>query len=290
MSEKRRCDLHMHTVHSDGTLTSTELVELAKRQGLSCIALTDHDTLSGVEEAQATGSRVGVEVIAGVEISAVCDPGTMHILGYFIDPKSKQLQEKLEEIQEARRQRNPMIIEKLRAIGIDITLKEVEAESGGDQVGRPHFARVLVQKGYVKNFEEAFEKYLTKGAPGYVDKRKLSSRDSIEMIEEAGGIASLAHPKTLKLNLTPAEFEKTLEQLKSEGLKGLEVYSSCQNKEEAASFKKLADRLGFFVTGGSDFHGANKPDISLGWMGDGAFIPYDTIDGMKKLLLDRKVK
>lgn len=287
---KRRCDLHMHTVHSDGTLTSTELVELAKRQGLSCIALTDHDTLSGVEEAQAAGGRVGVEVIAGVEISAVCDPGTMHILGYFIDPKSKQLQEKLEEIQEARRQRNPMIIEKLRAIGIDITLKEVEAESGGDQVGRPHFARVLVQKGYVKNFEEAFEKYLTKGAPGYVDKRKLSSRDSIEMIEEAGGIASLAHPKTLKLNSTPAEFEKTLEQLKSEGLKGLEVYSSCQNKEEAASFKKLADRLGFFVTGGSDFHGANKPDISLGWMGDGAFIPYDTIDGMKKLLLDRKVK
>lgn len=287
---KRRCDLHMHTVHSDGTLTSTELVELAKRQGLSCIALTDHDTLSGVEEAQAAGGRVGVEVIAGVEISAVCDPGTMHILGYFIDPKSKQLQEKLEEIQEARRQRNPMIIEKLRAIGIDITLKEVEAESGGDQVGRPHFARVLVQKGYVKNFEEAFEKYLTKGAPGYVDKRKLSSRDSIEMIEEAGGIASLAHPKTLKLNSTPVEFEKTLEQLKSEGLKGLEVYSSCQNKEEAASFKKLADRLGFFVTGGSDFHGANKPDISLGWMGDGAFIPYDTIDGMKKLLLDRKTK
>ncbi len=290
MSATRRCDLHMHTVHSDGTLTPTQLVELAKKQGLSCIALTDHDTLSGVEEAQAAGSRLGVEVIAGVEISVICESGTMHILGYFIDPKSKQLQENLEEIQEARRQRNPMIIEKLRKLGLDITLAEVEGESGGDQVGRPHFARVLVAKGYVKNFEEAFEKYLTKGAPGYVDKRKLTSRDAIEMIEEAGGIASLAHPKLVKKDAKPGEIDQMLGKLKSEGLKGLEVYSSCQNKEEAALFKKAAEKLGLFITGGSDFHGANKPDVILGGMGEGASIPYETIDEMKKLLLDRKVK
>ena len=288
MAAIRRCDLHMHTVHSDGTLTPTALVELAKKQGLSCIALTDHDTLSGVEEAQNAGSRIGVEVIAGVEISAICEPGTMHILGYFIDPKSKQLQEKLEEIQEARRQRNPMIIEKLQALGIDITLAEVERESGGDQVGRPHFAKVLIQKGHVKNFDEAFDRYLAKGCPAYVDKRKFTSRDSIRMIEEAGGIASLAHPKTLKLN--SKEFEQKLDELKSEGLKGLEVYSSCQNKEESLRFKKTADRLGLFVTGGSDFHGANRPQVQLGWMGDGASIPYDMIDRMKKLLLDRKMK
>ena len=288
MAGIRRCDLHMHTVHSDGTLTPTALIELAKKQGLSCVALTDHDTLSGVEEAQTAGRRVGVEVIAGVEISAICEPGTMHILGYFIDPASKQLQEKLEEIQEARRQRNPMIIEKLRALGIDITLEEVERESGGDQVGRPHFAKVLIQKGRVKNFEEAFDLYLAKGCPAYVDKRKFTSRDSIQMIEEAGGIASLAHPKTLKLE--NKEFEEKLDELKSEGLKGLEVYSSCQSRDEAARFKKTADRLGLFVTGGSDFHGANRPQVQLGWMGDGASIPYDMIDGMKKLLLDRKMK
>lgn len=288
MSNIRRCDLHMHTIHSDGTLTPTALVKLAKKQGLSCIALTDHDTLSGVQEAQNAGSCVGVEVIAGVEISAICEPGTMHILGYFIDPKSRQLQEKLEEIQEARRQRNPMIIEKLRALGIEITLEEVERESGGDQIGRPHFAKVLVQKGHVQNFEEAFDRYLAKGCPAYVDKRKFTSRDSIQMIEEAGGIASLAHPKTLKLDLK--EFEQKLDELKSEGLKGLEVYSSCQNKDEATQFKKTADRLGLFVTGGSDFHGANRPQVPLGWMGDGASIPYDMIDRMKKLLLDRKMK
>jgi len=284
----KHCDLHMHTVHSDGTLTPKELVRLAKQKGLSCIALTDHDTLSGVEEAQDEGNQIGVEVIAGVEISVKFEPGTMHILGYFIDRHSKKLQDGLAEIQEARRKRNPMIIEKLRVLGIDISLEEVERESGGDQVGRPHFARVLVEKGYVKDFEEAFNKYLTKGAPAYVDKRKLTSRGAIEMIEEAGGVASLAHPKLLKLDSMPERFEETLEQLRSEGLKGLEVYSSCQSKTEAARYKKTAERLGLLITGGSDFHGANRPQASLGWMGDEAFIPYGTIDQMKKLLLERK--
>lgn len=286
----KRCDLHMHTIHSDGTFTPRGLVQLAKQNGLSCIALTDHDTLSGVEEAQEEGNRIGIEVIAGVEISVKFEPGTMHILGYFIDRNSKKLQDGLAEIQEARRKRNPMIIEKLRALRINISLGEVERESGGDQVGRPHFARVLVEKGYVKNFEEAFNQYLAKGAPAYVDKRKLTSREAIEMIEDAGGIASLAHPKQLKLDATPKRFEETLEQLRSEGLKGLEVYSSCQSKQEAARYKKTAEQLGLLVTGGSDFHGANRPQASLGWMGDGAMIPYETIDQMKKLLLERKTK
>ncbi len=290
MAGEKRCDLHMHTVHSDGTFTPKELVELAKRKELSCIALTDHDTLSGVQEAQEEGSRAGIEVIAGVEISVKFEPGTMHILGYFIDRNSKKLQEGLSEIQNARRQRNPIIIEKLRALGVKISLEEVERESGGDQVGRPHFARVLVKKKYVKKFEEAFNKYLTKGAPAYVDKRKLTSREAIEMIEEAGGVASLAHPKLLKLDSIPNRFEQTIEQLRSEGLKGLEVYSSCQSKQEAAQYKKTADRLGLLVTGGSDFHGANRPQAPLGWMGDGAFIPYETIDRMKQLLLERKTK
>lgn len=290
MSRQKACDLHMHTIHSDGTFTPGELVGLAKQKGLSCIALTDHDTLSGVEEAQAEGSRMGVEVIAGIEVSVKFEPGTMHILGFFVDRNSKNLQDGLALIQDARRSRNPMIIEKLRALGIDVSLEEVERESGGDQVGRPHFARLLVKKGYVRNFEEAFDKYLAKGAPAYVDKRKLTSREAIEMIEEAGGIAALAHPKQLKLDRTPDQFEHTIEQLTSEGMKGLEVYSSCQSKEEAARYRKTAERLGLLITGGSDFHGANKPNIPLGWMGDGVQIPYETVDRMKKLLPDRKAR
>ncbi len=290
VSSQKRCDLHMHTVHSDGTLTPRQLVQLAKQKGLACIALTDHDTLNGIEEAQAEGNRIGVEVIAGVEISVKFEPGTMHILGFFVDRNSKQLQEGLEEIQEARRTRNPMIIEKLEALGIHTSLEEVERESGGDQVGRPHFARVLVKKGYVKDSEEAFNKYLAKGAPAYVDKRKLTSREAIEMIGEAGGIAALAHPKYLKLDSTPARFEEAIKQLQSEGMKGLEVYSSCQSQEEAACYRKVAEQLGLLITGGSDFHGANRPQVSLGWLGDGAMIPYETIDRMKKLILDRKTK
>lgn len=286
----KRCDLHIHTVHSDGTYTPTELVRLAKRSGLACIALTDHDTLSGIAEAQEEGNRSGVEVISGVEISVKFEPGTMHILGYFVDRNSEQLKRKLEDIQEARRQRNPMIIQKLRALGLEITLEEVERESGGDQVGRPHFARVLVEKGYVKDFEEAFSQYLTKGQPAYVDKRKLSSRDAIEMIEEAGGIASLAHPKQLKLDSKPDEFERVVAELRDQGLKGLEVYSSCQSRAEAAHYRKTAERLGLIVTGGSDFHGANRPQVPLGWLGEGAEILYETIDRMKKMLLDRKLK
>lgn len=286
----KRCDLHMHTLHSDGTLTPKELVQLAKQKGLACIALTDHDTLNGIEEAQAEGNRIGVEVIAGVEISVKFEPGTMHILGYFIDQNSKKLKEGLVSIQEARRARNPKIIEKLRTVGIDISLEEVERESGGDQVGRPHFARVLVEKGYVKDFEEAFDKYLTKGAPAYVDKRKLTSREAIAMIEGAGGIASLAHPKQLKLDLVPKKLEETIGELRAEGLRGLEVYSSCQSKEEAACYRKIAERLGLFITGGSDFHGANRPQAPLGWMGDGAKIGYETIDQMKKWLLGQKIR
>lgn len=181
-----------------------------------------------------------------------------------------------------------MIIEKLRSRGLDITLEEVARESGGDQVGRPHFARVLVKKGVVKDFDEAFTKYLAKGAPAYVDKRKLSSREAISMIEEAGGLASLAHPKYMNLDSDPDRFEETIEQLKAEGMRGLEVYSSCQSKEEATNYREVAERLALVITGGSDFHGANRPQIALGWLGDGVNLSYDTVDQMKKILLDRK--
>jgi len=143
---QKRCDLHLHTTCSDGTLSPSELVRLAKKSSLACIALTDHDTLSGISEAQVEGQRLGVEVISGVEISAKFEPGTLHILGYFVDRDSIRLKKGLEEVQNARRQRNPEIIEKLRAAGVDITLEEVERESGGGQVGRPHFARVLIKK------------------------------------------------------------------------------------------------------------------------------------------------
>jgi 3',5'-nucleoside bisphosphate phosphatase len=287
----RRCDLHMHTVHSDGTVTPTELVRLAKKAKLSCIALTDHDTLSGIEEAQAEGAKLGIEVISGVEVSVIFDPGTLHILGYFVDRNSPKVKSVLGEVQDARKKRNPLIIEKLQSLGLDITLEEVEAESGGGQVGRPHFAAVMIRKGFVKEKQEAFDKYLAKGASAYVDKRTVSSKEAIDMIEEAGGIASVAHPKQLKLDHDPGRFEAEIKRLKDEGIKGIEVYSSCQSKKEAARYLEVAKQLDLIVTGGSDFHGQNKSNVKLGWMGkDGAMIPYETIDTMKQMILARNTR
>ncbi|MBI4388269.1 MAG: PHP domain-containing protein, partial [Candidatus Omnitrophica bacterium] len=196
---RRRIDLHMHTTHSDGTLTPTELVARARSKELSCIALTDHDTVSGIKEAQRAGNEHDVEVIPGVEISVIFEPGTMHILGYFVDIENKDLLKGLESVQEARRHRNPKIIERLNALGFAITLEEVEKVSGGDQIGRPHFAKVMVEKGFVKSHEEAFKKYLGRGCSAYIDKRTVTSKDAIQMIREAGGVASLAHPKQLKV-------------------------------------------------------------------------------------------
>lgn len=290
MIQERRCDFHMHTLHSDGTLTPTELVRLAKERGLSCMALTDHDTVSGIAEAQAEGRKIGVEIIPGIEISVKCDFGTMHILGYFVDPNSKVLLDGLEEVQEARRKRNDIMVEKLNAHGMKLTLDEVKAESGGGQVGRPHFANVLIKKGYVKARQEAFDKYLAKGKPAYVDKRTLDSREAISLINAAGGVAVLAHPKHLKLDHDPIEFERVIKQLKSEGMTGLEVYSSCQSAEESKRYRKVAERLDLVITGGSDFHGGNRPNVPLGWMGDGISMSYETVDRIKKIILDRKMK
>ncbi len=285
----KRCDLHMHSTHSDGTVPPRELVQLAKEAGLACIALTDHDTLDGVREAQEEGRRLGVEVIPGVEISVKFEPGTLHILGYFVDLNSKELAAGLEKVQQARKERNPKIIELLRTSGVEITLEEVERESNGGQIGRPHFARVLIRKGYAKDSKEAFQKYLSKGASAYVDKRNLTSQEALDLINRSGGVASIAHPKQMKLDETPSQLEAEVKRLKTEGMLGIEAYSSCQSREEASVYRALAERLGLLVTGGSDFHGSNKPNIRLGQMGQGAAIPYETVDQMRKIILDRKL-
>ena len=275
-------DLHMHTTHSDGTYLPRDLVKLAKKKGLRCISVTDHDTMSSFEECAEEAKKLGVELIPGIEISADFEPGTLHILGFFLDRNHPKLKATLSEIQKAREERNPQIVKKLNELGISITMKEVEAESGGKQVGRPHFARVLLKKGAVKTMEESFRKYLAKGKPAYVDKRRLSSHEALQRIREAGGIASIAHPKQMRL--VEPELSKEIERLVVEGLGGLEAYNSCQNREEAQLYTRLAKRFNLFVTGGSDFHGANKPDVELGNLGDGAELNYEVIEAMKTSL------
>ncbi|MCS6886462.1 MAG: PHP domain-containing protein [Acidobacteriota bacterium] len=272
-------DLHLHTTASDGSLTPRELVARAARIGVTAIAITDHDTTEGLQEARQYAAYFNLEVVAGVEISAEYE-GTMHILGYFIDPKCETLQNRLEQMRAARKVRNPQIVEKLRSLGLKISLDEVIAVSGNKQVvGRPHFARVMLEKGYVKSIEEAFEKYLKKGAPAYVPKERLCPKAAIETIHAAGGVAVLAHPYQLKL---PAHTLQTVvAELVTFGLDGIEAIYSRHSQQQTEFYTELAKRYDLLITGGSDFHGAVKPDIEIGLGLGNLCVPEKILDTLR---------
>lgn len=275
-------DLHIHTTESDGTLTPSQVVRYAKEKGLKAIAITDHDTIHGNEEAIKEGVNEGVEVIPGVEISVDYSPGTMHMLGYFITTEDPILNEKLTLLQDSRADRNPRIIEKLNKLGLSLTYDEVVQVSGGGQVGRPHMAQVLMKKGYTKSIKEAFDKYLGKGAPAYLDKFRLSAVEAITMITDAGGIPVLAHPFTLYCKSSD-ELDALVEKLVNQGLQGLEVYYSEHDERKTSSYKLLAKRYNLAITGGSDFHGKNMKGIDLGTGRGKLKIPYTALENLKTI-------
>ena len=281
---EKRVDFHMHTTHSDGTFTPEDLMRACKEKGLACVAVTDHDTMSSFEDCEREAKNCGIELVPGVEISAVFEPGTLHILGYFLDRNNQRLKNLFSEIQEARRTRNPKIIEKLNALGIEITMEDVIAESGQagmteGQLGRPHFAKALLKKGVVQNSKEAFDKYLGKGCPAYSDKRRVTSQEAIEVIHEAGGVASVAHP--IQMRVQGEALEKELQRLVDEGLDAIEVYHNSQKPEHNETYAKLAKRFGLVATAGSDFHGANKPGVELGFYGQGIDMGYDMVEALQ---------
>ncbi|MBI3810668.1 MAG: PHP domain-containing protein [Nitrospirae bacterium] len=284
----RRIDLHAHSTASDGSLTPPELIRYAADKKLSAMALTDHDCVDGLDEAVAEGERLGIEVIPAVELSADHPDGTMHILGFFVDRRHEGFCGRLRRLQEARRERNPKIIQNLQSLGLNLTYDEVVAASGGGQVGRPHFAKVLVQKGYVSSMQEAFERYLKKGAPGYVEKFRFSPQDAIAAIHEAGGVAVLAHPFTLyKDNSVP--LDPLLEGLSQAGLDGIEVIYSTYSGEQTRYYRERAEKYNLLPSGGSDFHGAHKPGIDLG-VGQGRLeVPYELLEPLRKKAQGYKV-
>jgi len=273
-------DLHLHTTASDGVMTPSEIVNYAKNKGLLAIAITDHDTIEGLEEGLFEGERIGLEVISGIEISAEHSPGSMHLLGFFIDIHHPTLKERLGYLQRARAERNPKMVEKLKKLGIDITFDEVLKASGGGQVGRPHFAQVLLEKGYVRSFQEAFDRFLKKGASAYVEKMRFSAEESIRFINEANGVAVLAHPNTLQLN-GYSELENLILRLVKRGLKGIEAYYPEHSALEVAQYKTLAERHGLLVTGGTDYHGIEKNGLDIG-VGRGEMkLPYSIVENLK---------
>ena len=277
-----RIDLHTHSTHSDGSLLPGQLLALAKEKGLRAIALTDHDTVAGVEEAVTAGKELGVEVVPGVEISAQFGPGTMHVLGYYLHTTHPELIGALKKLQQARAARNPKIIERLQTLGLKITTAEVLELSGG-QVGRPHIAQALLRRGYVSSMDEAFSRYLKKGAVAYVEKFRFSPQHAIGLIRKAGGLASLAHPFTLGID-EPEELRPVLMELQAMGLEGMEVFYPDHTEQMTALYDDVARRLGLLRTGGSDFHGDLKTGSDLGGGTQAHNLDYTLLQALKERL------
>jgi predicted metal-dependent phosphoesterase TrpH len=273
-------DLHMHTTASDGVMSPSEIVRYAKAKGLQAIAITDHDTIEGLEEGLLEGERIDFEVIPGIEISAEHSPGSMHLLGFFLDIHHPLLNERLGYLQKARAERNPKIVERLNRLGIELTYEDVLRASGGGQVGRPHFAQVLLEKNYVRSYQEAFERFLKKGAPAYVEKFRFTAKEAIHFINEAKGVSVLAHPNTLNMN-GYSELEKLILRLIQEGLKGIEVYYPEHSTLEVAQYKTLAERYGLLMTGGTDYHGIEKNGLDIGVGRGDMRISYSIVEGLK---------
>ena len=255
-------DLHMHSTFSDGSLTPEELVAEACRLGLSAIALTDHDSAHGVPRLLAAAQNTPLRAIPGVEISADFQSGTMHMLGYFLTHDDPALNEHLNWIRNGREMRNAEILHKLNALGCHITWEEVKSHAGEDVVGRPHFAQAMIEKKFVNNKDEAFDRYLGRGKPAYADRRRLSPSASVKLIRDAGGVAVLAHPFTL--NLKTQQLHSLLIELRAAGLAGIEVFYPEHNADMQREYQNLAKDMNLVATGGSDFHGAMSPDIRMG--------------------------
>ena len=259
----QRIDLHTHSSASDGTLSPRRLVRAAVEADLAAIALTDHDTIAGLREAQAAGDKFGVEVIAGVELSAEVAGRTCHILGYFIDRTDAGLRRALRRMARGRRERNPLIVAKLNALGVPLRMSDVEALAGGRIVGRPHIAAALVAAGLVKSKRRAVEKWLARGKNAYVERFRMMPGECIQTIREAGGVAVLAHPALLGFRQAH-QLAAFIDELAALGLGGIECFHSEHRDAQTATYLSLARNRSLAVTGGSDFHGHNKSGIRLG--------------------------
>lgn len=254
-------DLHTHSTCSDGTLSPSELVDHAVERKLAVIALTDHDTVSGLPEALDHARRFDIEVVPGIEISSRCQDTSLHILGYGIDHKNSEFAAFLAKLQKSRYDRNIGILERINTLGIHMELAEL-TDLAGDQIGRPHFAQLLIKKGIVGSMQDAFTRFLKRGGPAFVEHARPESDEVIEQIRNAGGIAILAHPACTdpSLSLIPTLIKK----LRTQGLAGLEAYYPAHSKKTSKALLAIAGENNMLVSGGTDFHGKDRSSTPLG--------------------------
>ncbi|MEY8354841.1 PHP domain-containing protein [Lachnospiraceae bacterium 54-53] len=274
-------DLHVHSNASDGTFTPSEVTALAVKKGLTAIALTDHDTIAGLSEAQSAAAGLPIEIIPGIELSCVYQGEEIHILGLYVDPEDLNFRAETDALREIRENRNVEMIRRFREAGISITLDEVTSGNPDTVITRAHFARVLLEKGYVSTMDQAFKKYLNYGGPYCPRKEKITPEHAMKILADCKASPVLAHP--YQYHLGDKKTEELVRYLKDLGLHGLEVYHSSNNQHESGKLKKLAVTYGLFPTGGSDFHGSNKPDIDLGSGRGGLRISSLLLDDIKRI-------
>ena len=273
-------DLHIHTTASDGTDTPRQVVRLAAQLGLRAIAITDHDSVAGVEPALAVGAELGVEVIPGIEISSDYKQNHAHILGYFIDPASPALRPALDWAVNERNERNEKIVAAMAADGFDISIEILAQENPGAVLGRPHMAERLMKIGAVTSIKEAFDRYLGEGGRYYLPRRRMPMAQAMEVICAAGGLPVLAHP--MQYGYDPAEREAFIRAGVEAGCAGLEAYYSEHSPQEQAQLLETAARYGLAVSGGSDYHGSRKPHIAMGSGINGTLaVPYSALESLK---------
>lgn len=274
----KRIDLHTHSLCSDGAQTPTDVVRTAAEAGLAAIALSDHDCIDGVQEAMDAGKALGVEVIPAVELSAQSDT-ELHILGYFVDIRNKKLQDMMAYALQVRDERQEEVCRKLNEQGFDITMDELREEANGKVLCRAHFAKIMVRKGYAESVKDAFNRYLSVGCYAYSNRQALTGPEAVSLIREAGGIAVAAHLHLIKM--PDDQLKEYLKSLIPYGLDGVEGYYTDYTPDMERRYRAMAEELGLVISGGTDYHGANKPHISVG-KGKGELeIPYSVLDGLR---------
>jgi 3',5'-nucleoside bisphosphate phosphatase len=279
-------DLHTHTAFSDGSQTPTQLVEEAAAKGLSAIAVTDHDTVDGLPEARAAGERLGVQVIPGVEINCEYEQITMDLLGYFLaGMPTDELQTELAELRVYRDKRNDLMLERLTDLGLPLDASDLAEAGENGAVGRPHIGEAMVRRGYVSSISEAFELYLRRGAPAWVDRRRLALGHALRLLRESGALPVLAHPGIIRTDA--AGLEHIVRHAARGGMAGIECYYPLHDADTVCRCLALADKYALVPTGGSDYHGTVKPGITLGVAAGGKPVPDDVLTGLHCLAEDQ---
>ena len=279
-------DLHTHTNFSDGSFSPQQLIDLAVKKKLYALAITDHDEVGALFSAMAYSKELPIQIVPGVELSIEYDlpgQGHLHMLGLFVDYQNKELAETLNTLKQARFDRIKTMVIKINALGFSLDFDELNQHIGRGSAGRPHLARLLIEKGVVKNISEAFTKYLSKGRPAYVPKMKLTAASAINLIHEAGGLAILAHPFSLGYQTYP-EMGREILKLKAIGLDGVEAYYTNHNTYLTDWLLKFSEENNLLISGGSDFHGDPRPDILLGSGTGNLNIPDSVYEKLKKEL------